>query len=483
MIDLYKNFPAFLPEVMLVILSLLLLLALAFYNKPQSKFLSIFVSVTLFLILLAEVNIDHDLKFHFSGLFVSDYYTIFMKSLVIGGTLLTFVIAIGKVTIEDEISNEYGLLILFSVLGMMVMISAGSMLSLYLGLELQSLCFYILAAIRRNHFKSTEAGIKYFILGSFASGMLLYGMSLIYGFTGTVGFNEISTLYASHNLNPSFGLILGFVFFLVGLAFKIGAVPFHMWIPDVYEGSPTPVTAFFSVAPKIAAISVFLKVLFVVFADIQNYWQQIIMLLSIASMVVGTFAALNQTNIKRLIAYSTIAHVGFALIGIVAGTEDGIKGVLLYMTIYLFMVVGIFSVILTMRRERIELIEIENFSGLSKTRPFLAAFMAVFMFSMAGIPPLAGFFAKLYIFLPAIESGFYSLVIIGVLTTVVGAYYYLKIVKVMYFEDLSEEIDSPISNQIKSVLLLTGLFTLLFFLNPNPFLLSTAKAASVLFSG
>ena len=483
MIDLYKNLPAFLPEFMLAILSLSFLLILAFHNKAQNKFSSIFVSATLLFILFVEININHDVQSHFSGLFVSDYYTIFMKSLVIGGSLLTFLIAIGKASIEDEISNEYGLLILLSVLGMMVMISAGSMLSLYLGLELQSLCLYILAAIRRDYFKSTEAGIKYFILGSFASGMLLYGMSLIYGFAGTVEFNEIAALHASHGLNPSFGLILGFVFFLVGLAFKIGAVPFHMWIPDVYEGSPTPVTAFFSVAPKIAAVSVFLKILLVVFADLQNYWQQIIMFLSIASMIFGTFAALNQTNIKRLIAYSAIAHIGFILVGLVAGTEDGIKGVLLYMTIYLFMIVGVFSVILAMRREKIELIEIENFSGLSKTKPFLAAFMTVFMFSMAGIPPLAGFFAKLYVFLPAIESGFYFLVIIGALTTVVGAYYYLKIVKMMYFEDLAEEIDSPISNQIKSVLLLTGLFTLLFFLNPNPFLLSTAKAASILFSG
>ena len=336
MIDLYTNLPALLPEFILAISGLFMLLILAFYKKPRDKLLSIFISTILLLAFFAEINISNNLQSYFSSLFVSDYYTIFMKSLVIGGAFLTFLISSGKVTIEDEIPHEYGLLILFSVLGMLIMISAGSMLSLYLGLELQSLCLYILAAIRRDHFKSTEAGIKYFILGSFASGMLLYGMSLIYGFSGTVVFSEISTLYSSHDFSPSFGMILGFVLFLVGLAFKIGAVPFHMWIPDVYEGSPTPVTAFFSVAPKIAAISVFLKVLIAVFADIQNYWQQIIIILSIASMVFGTFSALNQTNIKRLMAYSAIAHVGFALVGVASGSEAGIKGVLLYMTCLLY---------------------------------------------------------------------------------------------------------------------------------------------------
>ena len=320
---------------------------------------------------------------------------------------------------------------LLSTLGMMVLISAGDLIMLYLGLELMSLALYVVAASNRDNAKSTEAGLKYFVLGALSSGMLLYGASLIYGFTGTVSFAGI----AAAAKTGSIGIVFGLVFLLAGLCFKVSAVPFHMWTPDVYEGAPTPVTAFFASAPKVAALAVFTRVALTAFPGIVSQWQQIVVFVAIASMALGSFAAIGQKNIKRLMAYSSIGHMGFALVGLAAGTAEGAQGVLVYISIYVAMTLGSFAVILTMKRNGQHVENISDFAGLSRTNPLLAFFFAMLLFSLAGIPPLAGFFAKWYVFVAAIKAGLFTLAVIGVLASVVGAFYYLTIIKVMYFDE------------------------------------------------
>ncbi len=323
--------------------------------------------------------------------------------------------------------------------------------------------------------------MKYFVLGALSSGMLLYGCSLIYGFSGTTSFERLAASFAGGDY--SIGIIIGIVFVSVGLAFKCSAVPFHMWTPDVYEGAPTPVTAFFSVAPKLAAIALFIRFLIEPFGGLASEWRQIIQFIAIASMLLGAFAAINQRNIKRLMAYSSIGHVGYALIGLAAGTEIGIRGVLIYMAIYVFMNLGTFAVILCMRRDGRMVEAIEDLAGLSKTRPALALALAIFMFSMAGIPPLAGFFSKLYVFLAAIDAGLYTLAVIGVVTSVVGAYYYVRIVKLMYFDEPAIVFDQPIGGEIRTVLIVTAALVLFFFVVPGPLLTSAEAAAAALFAG
>jgi NADH-quinone oxidoreductase subunit N len=367
---------------------------------------------------------------------------------------------------------------------MMAMVSANDLIALYMGLELQSLSLYVIAAFRRDNLRSSEAGLKYFVLGALSSGMLLYGSSMIYGFTGTTGFDGIAEVFmigAAAGNSISIGLIVGLVFLCAGLAFKVSAVPFHMWTPDVYEGAPTPVTAFFATAPKIAAMALFIRVLIEPFGGLFDQWQQIVIFVSIASMVLGAFAAINQTNIKRLMAYSSIGHIGYALIGLASGTQDGISGITVYLTIYIFMNLGTFACILCMRQKDVMVEEIEDLKGLSKTHPMMALALAIFMFSMAGIPPLAGFFGKLYIFLSAIEAGLYTLAVIGVLTSVVGAFYYLRIIKLMYFDEPVEAFDRPIGREMTAVLLITGVFTLLFFVVPGPVIDTATAAAATLF--
>jgi NADH-quinone oxidoreductase subunit N len=379
---------------------------------------------------------------------------------------------------------EFPVLMLFATVGMMAMVSANDLIALYMGLELQSLSLYVIAAFRRDNLRSSEAGLKYFVLGALSSGMLLYGSSMIYGFTGTTGFDGIAEVFmigAAAGESISIGLIVGLVFLCAGLAFKVSAVPFHMWTPDVYEGAPTPVTAFFATAPKIAAMALFIRVLIEPFGGLFDQWQQIVIFVSIASMVLGAFAAINQTNIKRLMAYSSIGHIGYALIGLASGTQDGISGITVYLTIYIFMNLGTFACILCMRQKDVMVEEIEDLKGLSKTHPMMALALAIFMFSMAGIPPLAGFFGKLYIFLSAIEAGLYTLAVIGVLTSVVGAFYYLRIIKLMYFDEPVEAFDRPIGREMTAVLLITGVFTLLFFVVPGPVVDTATAAAATLF--
>ena len=415
------------------------------------------------------------------GLFIVDSFAVFMKGLVLVGAALTLILSLGFIRREGMERIEYPVLLLFATLGMMLMVSANDLISLYMGLELQSLALYVVAAFQRDSLRSTEAGLKYFVLGALASGMLLYGCSLVYGFTGTTRFEALAAHFAGANGEVSLGVVVGLVFIAAGLAFKVSAVPFHMWTPDVYEGAPTPVTAFFSVAPKIAAMALLLRVMMQPFGDLVAQWQQIIVFISVASMLLGAFAALVQNNIKRLLAYSSIGHVGYALLGLAAGTEDGIRGILIYMTIYLAMNVGCWGCVLCMRRQGRMVEGIDDLAGLSRSNPMLALAMGIFMFSMAGIPPLAGFFAKLYVFLAVIEAQMYALAVIGVLSSVVAAYYYLRVVKVMYFDEAADPFDSPVGGEITLVVAGSGLFVLLFFVYPAPLLVGARTAASALF--
>ncbi len=397
-----------------------------------SRLISFLSIITLILAMLLVSTLSGGRLVTFQNMFVSDPFAIYSKILVLIGSALAIVISQGFIERHAMARFEYSILIVFATLGMMMMISANDLIALYVGLEMQSLSLYVIAAFQRDDTRSTEAGLKYFVLGALASGMLLYGASLIYGFTGTTNFDQLAQLFqGGGETEINLGIIFGIVFILAGLAFKVSAVPFHMWTPDVYEGAPTPVTAFFSVAPKIAALALFIRVMIGPFGGLVGEWQQIVVFVSMASMTLGAFAAINQRNIKRLMAYSSIGHVGYALIGLAAGDETGIRGTLIYLAIYLVMNIGTFACILCMRRGDRMVEGIDDLAGLGKTHPMLALAIVVFMFSMAGIPPLAGFFGKFYIFIAAIEAGLYALAIVGVLTSVVAAFYYLRIVQMV----------------------------------------------------
>ncbi|MFQ5984142.1 MAG: NADH-quinone oxidoreductase subunit NuoN [Alphaproteobacteria bacterium] len=470
------------PELWLACVGMALLM-LGVFGGGQATRLVLWLVVTAFAVAFVLVlSVPYPVT-AFGGLFVVDRFAVFMKALVLIGATLTLILALGYLRRENMDRFEYPVLILFATLGMMMMVSANDLIALYVGLELQSLSLYVVAAFQRDSLRSTEAGLKYFVLGALASGMLLYGCSLLYGFTGTTSFAGLMDVSrAAEQGAVSTGVVVGLVFLAAGLAFKIAAVPFHMWTPDVYEGAPTPITAFFSVAPKIAAVALFLRILVQPFGELIDQWQQIVIFISIASMLLGAFAAIGQRNIKRLMAYSSIGHVGYALVGLAAGTPAGVRGVIIYMAIYLAMNVGCFGCILAMRREERMVEGIEDLTGLARTQPAMAFTMAIFMFSMAGIPPLAGFFAKLYVFLPAIEEGLYTLAVIGVLSSVVAAFYYVRIVKLMYFDEpVDDRFDRPAGREISLVLVGTGLFVLLFFVYPSPVLTGAQAAAKALF--
>lgn len=412
----------------------------------------------------------------FGDSFIVDDFARYLKTLALVGSAVAIVLSLEFLEDQSRRIFEYAILIMLSTLGMMVLISAGDLIMLYLGLELMSLALYVIAASHRDNAKSTEAGLKYFVLGALSSGMLLYGASLIYGFTGTVSFAGIAAAAKQADI----GLIFGLVFLLAGLCFKISAVPFHMWTPDVYEGAPTPVTAFFASAPKVAAIAIFVRVTASAFPSIAPQWQQIVFFVAIASMMLGSFAAIGQTNIKRLLAYSSIGHMGFALVGLAAGTPEGAQGVLVYMSIYVAMTLGTFAIVLAMKRGGVPTEKISDFAGLSRTNPLLAFFMAAMMFSLAGIPPLAGFFAKYYVFLAAIKANMFILAVLGVLASVVGAFYYLNIVKIMYFDEPAGKIE-PMRGELRAVLAVSGLFVILFAVYPAPLVSAAAAAARSLF--
>ncbi len=412
----------------------------------------------------------------FGGSFVVDDFARFLKILALIGSAAAVAMSIDHAQRERQQRVEYSVLVLLSTLGMLMLISAADLIALYLGLELMSLPLYVMAASHRGSLRSTEAGLKYFVLGALSSGMLLYGASLIYGFTGTVSFTGIAQVAAQGGV----GLIFGLVFLFAGFCFKAAAVPFHMWTPDVYEGAPTPVTAFFAAAPKVAAIAMFVRATVVAFPGITSEWQQILVFVAIASTLLGSFAAIGQRNFKRLMAYSSIGHMGYALIGLAAGTPEGVQGVLLYMAIYITMTLGVFAVILAMRRSTGMVESIDQLAGLGRTHPTMAFLLAMLLFSMAGVPPLAGFFAKFYVFLAAIKAGLYVLAIIGVLASVVGAYYYLAIVKIMYFDEAVEGFYAmPI--ELRIVLAVCGLFNILFFVYPGPLVGAASAAAHSLF--
>jgi NADH-quinone oxidoreductase subunit N len=415
----------------------------------------------------------------FGGSFIVDDFARFLKILALLGSAAAIAMSLDYAKRERQERFEYGVLIVLSTLGMLMLISAADLIALYLGLELMSLPLYVVAASHRDSLRSTEAGLKYFVLGALSSGMLLYGASLTYGFTGTVSFAGIARA-AGQGGPAGIGLIFGIVFLFAGFCFKVSAVPFHMWTPDVYEGAPTPVTAFFAAAPKVAGIAMFVRTAVVAFPAITTQWQQILVFVSIASMVLGAFAAIGQRNIKRLMAYSSIGHMGFALIGLAAGTAEGVQGVLIYVAIYVAMTLGVFAVILSMRRSAGMVESIDQLAGMARTHPATAFFLAMLLFSMAGVPPLAGFFAKFYVFLAAIKAGLYVLAVIGVLASVVGAYYYLVIIKIMYFDEPVEAFYN-MPYELRVVLAICGLFNILFFLYPGPLVGVASAAAHSLF--
>ena len=465
------------PEIVLALGALALVLLGAWKGQQVSGLVSR-IAVLLLALAAILVLMDHSATgLDFSGSFINDAFGRYMKVLSLAGALVTLILSIDFVKKEHFASFEYPVLVLLSTLGMMLMVSANDLIALYLGLELSSLALYVIASIQRDNLKSTEAGLKYFVLGALSSGMLLYGASLLYGFAGTVSFAGIATAVHGH---ASIGVVFGLVFLIAGFAFKISAVPFHMWTPDVYEGAPTPVTAFFASAPKMAAMAMTVRVISVAFPGILTQWQQIIGFLSLLSMLLGAFAAIGQSNIKRLMAYSSIGHMGFALLGLVAGTQNGVQGVVIYMTIYLVMTLGTFAAILQMRRNGMAVETISDLAGLSRTNGKMAFFLAMMMFSLAGIPPLAGFFAKFYVFAAAIEAHLYVLAVIGVLSSVVGAFYYLRIVKVMYFDDSKGAFDAA-DWTADWVLVLAGLFVLAFWVYPAPIVNAAAAAAQSLF--
>ena len=475
------SFVPALPEILLVCAAMALLILGVLRGEGSSRLVSWLAVAVLIGVLCVAGSLGVERRFGFYGMFVTDAFAVFMKTLVLVGSAVTIVMGL-RYNEEHGIARfEFPVLILLATTGMMVMVSANDLLTLYLGIELQSLALYVVASFDRDSVRSSEAGLKYFVLGALASGMLLYGASLIYGFAGTTGFTDLAKLLTGGGARPP-GLIIGIVFVAVGLAFKVSAVPFHMWVPDVYEGAPTPVTAFFSVAPKMAAISLFIRFLIEPFGALIAEWQQIIVFLSVASMVLGAVAAIAQTNIKRLMAYSSIGHIGYALIGLAAATPAGIRGILVYMTIYLFMNVGTWAVILCMRQNGRMVEGIDDLAGLSRSQPGLALALAIFMFGMAGIPPTAGFFAKLYIFMAAIDANLNGLAIIGVLASVVGSFYYLRIIKLMYFDEPVGAFDRPIAVELKGVLFVTSIVVLFFILLPDPIVGGAQTAAASLFA-
>ena len=459
-----ENLELVLPEIF-ISLSIMFLLILGVFKKHSSRLIQ---NISLLVLLITAVitfneTLGIDEVRLFNGSVIIDYLSSFMKIATLITAFLVLVISSNYLRSLNIFKIEYPILILSSVLGMMIMISSNDLIVFYMGLELQSLALYVLATFNRDQIKSSEAGLKYFVLSALSSGLLLYGCSLIYGFTGSTNFNVIANQLNSNE----YALTFGIVFILVGLAFKISAVPFHMWAPDVYEGSPTSVTLFFTMVPKIAALTVFIRFLYVPFFYLIDQWQTILIFLSIASMVFGAVAAIGQKNLKRLIAYSSISHVGYALAGLATGTNDGIQSSVIYITIYVLMNLGLFSCLLMMKRNNVYHEGIEDLSGLSKNHPILSLSLLIILFSLAGIPPLAGFFAKFYIFKSVLEQSMFFLAIVGLLSTVVAAFYYLRLIKIMYFDKEKEKFDTDHSMWLKFSLGVSTLLILVYFVFPS----------------
>jgi NADH-quinone oxidoreductase subunit N len=470
------NLEAALPELILSIGAMALLM-LGVFTRERGE-LVLWLAVLLLALAGLFVATSFGTAMLFGDSFIVDPFARMLKLLTLTGAAVTLIMSLDYWRERGGVQFEFPVLVLLATTGMMMMISANDLIALYVGLELQSLALYVVAAFRRDSARSAEAGLKYFVLGALSSGMLLYGASLVYGFTGSTAFATIAAAVQPSGAN--LGLVVGLVFLMAGFAFKISAVPFHMWTPDVYEGAPTPVTAFFAAAPKLAAMALTVRVLITAFPAVTVQWQQIVVFLAIASMALGSFAAIGQTNIKRLMAYSSIGHMGYALVGLAAGSAEGVTGVIVYLAIYLVMTLGTFACILAMRRNGRMVEDIDALAGLSRTQPMMAFLLAMLLFSLAGIPPLAGFFAKFYVFLAAIHAGLYALAVIGVLLSVVGAYYYLRIVKLMYFDAPAERFE-PMQAPLAAVLGVSGGFILLYFVYPAPLVAFAGVAAKSLF--
>ncbi|WP_172330733.1 NADH-quinone oxidoreductase subunit NuoN [Mangrovicoccus sp. HB161399] len=445
-----------LPEFVLALFALLALVAVVYTGKDRYAPVLTWVTAAIFTLIAFWIGLNGGgTTPGFGGMVVDDGFARFAKVMILLSAAAVLVMSEAYMERRDLLRFEYPVLITLSVVGMMIMVSAGNLMSLYLGLELQSLALYIIASLRRDSVKSTEAGLKYFVLGSLSSGMLLYGCSLAYGFAGTTDFAGLMSAVGEER--APIGLVFGLAFICAGLAFKVSAAPFHMWTPDVYEGSPTPVTTFFATAPKVAAMALFARVLHGAFGNSIADWQQVLQLISIASMAIGSVAAITQTNIKRLMAYSSITHMGFALMGLAAGTADGVQSMLLYMSIYITMNLGSFAFIMSMERDGRPVLDIASLSMLSARDPVRAMAFMVLLFSMAGVPPMLGFFAKWGVLFSAVQAGLYWLAIAGVITSVVAAYYYIRIVYLMYFGAPIEPLDADRAPVLRSFVVATAL--------------------------
>ena len=480
MTELQQFAPA-LPEIVMAVGAMALLMVGVFREDTAGNGVScawlavLLMAVTAFLVSLQPVTRETV----FAGAFTIDLYGRFLKILILAGSAGALVLSLGYLTRAKIMRFEIPVLVLLATTGMMMMVSASDLIALYVSLELMSLALYVLAAVRRDQLRSSEAGLKYFVLGALSSGMLLYGLSLLYGFTGTTAFSALAAKLQDPAIGSSLGVIVGLVFLLVGLAFKISAVPFHMWTPDVYEGAPTPITAFFAAAPKIAAFALLIRVLYEAFPAITPKWQQIVVFLAIASMLFGAFAAIGQTNIKRLLAYSSIGHVGFALVGLAAGTGTGTQSVLVYLAIYLVMTLGSFACVLAMRRKDEMVEEISSLAGLAQTNLPLAFALAALMFSLAGVPPLAGFFAKFYVLDAAVRADLTPLAVIGVIASVIGAFYYLRIVKIMFFDEPADKF-SPADTEVGWMIALSTFLVVGYVAYPAALVDAAAAAAQSL---
>ena len=457
-----ENLSILLPEIFLSLAIFVTLLIGVFFKDSYNLVTKIIYAIIVILILIIFNTFTESFDL-FSNSYISNSYTNFFKILILISALFTLIITQAYIREKNINYFEYSLVLLLSILGMFIMISSNDLILFYLGLELQSLSLYILAALDRDNLKSNESGLKYFVLSALASGLLLYGCSLLYGFTGSTNFEQINLNAGLENT----GAIFAMVFILVGLAFKVSAVPFHMWTPDVYEGSPTSVTSFFAVVPKIAGIAVIIRFMQIPFAQLVDHWQPILVFISLASMILGAVAAIGQTNIKRLLAYSSIGHIGYALAGVATGTINGYNSSIVYISIYVIMNLAIFACIFLMQKDGKYCENIDDLSGISSKHPFLSISLLIILFSLAGIPPLAGFFAKFYVFMSVVESKMYVLAIIGLLSTVISAFYYLRIIKIIYFDELKKPFDSTKNIGVYFTLSLSCLILISFFIYPS----------------
>ena len=458
-----ENFQYILPEIF-ISASIMLFLLFGVFKKNSANLIYNLSTISLVILLALIINLSSFNKIYlFNSSYLIDNLSNYMKIILVGSGIFVMLTGSRYIQVINLNKIEYPILILSSILGMMIMISSNDLIVFYMGLELQSLALYVLASFNRDNLLSTESGLKYFVLSALSSGLLLYGCSLTYGFSESTNFDQILINSTEFNYGTTFGI----VFILVGLAFKISAVPFHMWAPDVYQGSPTSVTLFFAILPKIAALSVFIKFLYTPFANMNDQWQTIIVFISIASMIFGAVAAIGQKNLKRLIAYSSISHMGYALAGLATVSNQGIQSSITYISIYLVMNLAFFSCLFMLKRNDKYYENIEDLSGLSKKHPILSFSLLIVLFSLAGIPPLAGFFAKFYVFLAVIEQSMYFLAIVGLLATVVAAFYYLRIIKIIYFDPEKEEFETSHNLGLKITLTISTIFILAYFLYPS----------------